>query len=203
MSKNTWPISIRYTLKKQSSLDLPLKARWDTYGFVLRDGDEQEHHFGLPEHVGSRVVFTWIASYSNQGREDWPGGVHDKLSSGSYQVVNPTIGPLLSDVVKVALEDVAEHASGKGFAFDDERQRAVRAFLALRRAGEDFDPAEVFVLGATNGLRRPKDAQMFKEYAQRALSGKGTRTVNGYAIKLDPAMADNMIAHWREKTAKK
>lgn len=153
----------------------------------------------MPDNVRGYVVYTWIASYSDKGREDWPGDVHDKLTRGDYELVDPTRGPKLSGLVKVALEGVAEFAAHKGFAFDPERERAVRAFLALRRAGEDYDPDEVYVWGATNGFRRPKDAKMFKEYAQRAIDGRATRTVNGYAIKLDPTQADRMVEYWRNK----
>jgi hypothetical protein len=200
MADKTWPISIRYGLREQPSLDLPLEAYWDTYGFVLRDADGHEHHFGFREHGRSEVVYTWIASYSDEGREDWPGDVHDRLSDGTYELVEPTIGPRLSELAKFALEDVAQYSAHKGFAFDDERTRAVRTFLALRQAGEDFDPDEVYVLGAMNGLR-PKDAKMFKEYAQRAIDGRGSGTVTRRPIKLDREMGEKMIAYWRDKLA--
>lgn len=203
MSDNTWPIAIRYTLKEQPSLDLPFEAYWDTHGFALRDSGGDEHHFGLPENVGGHAIYTWIALYSDEGREDWPGDVHDKLTGGKYELADPTLGPKLSGFVEVALEGLAEFAVDKGFAFDPERERAVRAFLTLRRAGEDYDPDEVYVWGATNGFRRPKDAKMLKEYAQRAIDGKGSRTVNGYAIKLDPAQADRVIEYWRQQLAER
>jgi hypothetical protein len=198
--KKTWPISIRYGLREPPSLDLPLAAYWDTYGFALLDAAGNEHHFGFREHFRSEVVFTWIASYSDEGREDWPGDVHDNLSGCDYELVDPTMGPRLSELTKFALEDVCEYSEHKGFAFDEERTRAVRTFLALQRAGETFDPDEVYVLGATNGLR-PKDAKMFKEYTQRAIDGRGSGTVTRRRITLDQDMGDKMIAYWREKLA--
>lgn len=57
--------------------------------------------------------------------------------------------------------------------------------------------------GASNGFRRPKDAKMLKEYAQRAIYGKGSRTVNGYAIKLDPVQADRVIESSRQQLAER
>jgi hypothetical protein len=152
---------------------------------VLKDSSGDEHDFGLPEDVAGRAVYTWIASYSDEGREDWPGDVHDRLAGGKYEIVDPSLGSKLSKLVEVALEGVAEFASRRGFAFDSERERAVRAFLTLRGEGEEYDPNEVYVWGTTNGFRRPNDAKMLTEYAQRAIDGKGSRTVNGYSIKLD------------------
>lgn len=104
----------------------------------------------------------------------------------------PTLGPAVSPLVEVALDALADFAARKGFAFEPERERAVRTFLALRRAREPYDPDEVYLWGATNGFRRPKDVERLREYAQRAIDGKRTRTVNGYAIKLDSGRADQM-----------
>jgi hypothetical protein len=90
----------------------------------------------------------------------------------------------------------------KGFAFDPEREHAVQTFGALRRAGERFDPEEVWVWGATHGFR-PKDADRLKDYARRAIEGGGTRTVSGHAIRVDPAQADRMVEYWRGELEKR
>ena len=144
-AEKTWPISIRYHLRARPALHLDHEAYWDTYGFALRDGEGEEHHFGFPERdSGSRMLFTFVASYTDRGRDaTWPGGVHDKLVERGYELVDPTRGPELSPLVVVALEDLAEFATHKGFAFDPERKRTVRTFGALRRGGEHFDPEEV------------------------------------------------------------
>lgn len=203
MSDKTWPISIRYGWREQPSVDLDLEAYWDTHGFVLRDGGGDEHHFGLPDMTRSGVLFTWIASYTEDGREDWAGDVHDRLTALGYELAEPTRGPKLSPLVDVALEGLLEFAARKGFAFDEEREAAVRTFGALVRANEPFDVDEVYVYGATNGFRDPKNADRLREYAQRAISGKGTRTVNGRAIRVDGAQADKMIEYWRQKVAER
>jgi hypothetical protein len=138
-----------------------------------------------------------VASYTDGGRDTtWPGGVHDKLTERGYGLAEDTRGPDLSPMVEIALEELAEFATRNGFAFDEERQAAVRTFGALRRAGERYDPEEVYVWGATNGFT-PKDAERLREYARRAVEGGGTRTVGGRAIRVDSAQADRMIKRWR------
>jgi hypothetical protein len=199
VTRETWPIAIRYHPRGDAALRLNWEAYWDTYGFALRDGADEEHHFGFPERARSQVVFTFVASYNTSGRCDDPGvGVHDKLVERGYELVEATLGPRLNSLVTVALAGLAEFAARKGFAFDPERELAVRTLGALRRVRETFDPDEIWVWAATHGFRG-RDAAKLKEYAQRAIDGAGTRTVNGYAIRLDPRQADLMIDGWRSE----
>lgn len=86
----------------------------------------------------------------------------------------------------------------KGFAFDDERRLAVLTFGARRQAGETFGPEKVYVWGATSGFK-PKDAEMLKEYARRAIEGGGIRTVGGRAIHFDPTQAAVIVKHWQSE----
>jgi hypothetical protein len=58
----------------------------------------------------------------------------------------------------------------------------------------------VYVWGATHGFEW-KDADMLKEYAYRAISGGGTRSVAGRAIRVDRGRAEKMIAAWRGQLA--
>jgi hypothetical protein len=199
MAENTWPIAIRFHLRDKQRVPLPFEAYWDTSGFALRDGEGEEHHFGFAEHEGEHMVFTYVASYTAAGRDSsWGGGVHDKLTESAYELVEPMLGSRLSPLVDIALDDLAEFAAHKGFAFDDERRHAVQTFGALHLADELFDPEEVYVQGATGGYR-PKDAKMLEEYARRAIEGRGTRTVGRQAIRVDRVQAAAMVKHWRSK----
>jgi hypothetical protein len=199
VSEATWPIAIRYLLRGRPTLRLVHEAYWDTHGFALLDGIGEEHHFGFPERAGSTMLFSFVASYTDEGRETgWAGAVHDELVERGYELVDPSRGPDLSPLTIAALEDLADFATHKGFAFDPERERAVKVFGALRLAGEPFDPGEVWVWGATHGFR-PKDADMMREYARRAIEGGGTRTVSGHAIRVDRVQADRMVEHWRRE----
>lgn len=199
MADKTLPICIRFARRGGPTVQIPYEAYWDTNGFVLRDGEGDEHHFGFREVEAGEAIYTYVASYRAGGRDaSWPGGVHDELQERGFELADPMRGPNLAPLVEVALDELAEEATRKGFAFDHERELAVRHLAALIRAGETFDPEEVYVHAATSGYR-PKDADSLREYARRALSGGGTRTVAGRAIHLDPAMGERMIAHWREK----
>jgi hypothetical protein len=201
MADKTWPISIRYYLRSQAALRLEYEAYWDTYGFVLRDGEGEEHHFGFPESTREEAVYTFVASYTDQGRDKvWPGGVHDKLIERGYDLVDPTRGPVLTPVVRIAMEQLADFASRKGFAFDEERGAAVQFFGALALAREPVDPDEVYVWGASNGYQ-PKDADMLKEYARRSIEGGGTRGVSKRMLRVDRPRAEKMVEAWRKSLA--
>lgn len=193
----TWPIEIRLAARDRARVGIDFAAYWDMHGFVLTDANGGEHHFGLPEPESGSMVFTWIASYTNAGRDDWVGEAHDALTSGAFQLGEGVLGSKLSPLTKIALDGVVDFSAHKGFAFDPERQSAVRTFAALRVAGETFDPDEVYVYGATNGLRRMKDAQALREYALRAIERRRSQTVGRKTITLDPGMADRMIDAWR------
>lgn len=194
----SWPTSLRYQLRDNPALQIEHEAFWDTYGLALRDGEGEEHHFGFPKVEQGSKVFTFVTSYTDEGRDaTWPGGVHDKLIERGYELVEPTLGPKLSPVAEVAMKSLADYATRKGFAFDEERARAVQVFGALARGHESFDPEEVYVWGATNGYA-PKAAEKLREYASRAISGRGTRSVGGRALKVDSERADLMLSAWRD-----
>lgn len=199
MVDNTLPICIRFVRRGGPTVQIPFEAYWDTNGFVLRDGEGDEHHFGFREVEARTAIYTHVASYRADGRDaSWPGGVYDELVEWGFELADPTRGPKLSPLVAVALDELAEEATHKGFAFDYERELAVRYLAALVGAGETLDPDEIFVHAALSGYGL-KDAERLREYARRALSGGGTRTVAGRSIRLEPAMGERMTAHWRKK----
>lgn len=202
MTETTWPIKIRYYLRRPPALTISWEAYWDTYGFALRDGEGDEHHFGFPERTRDGAIFTFVASYTDSGRDaSWPGGVHDKLVESGFEMLDePTRGPQLSPMVRLAMEGLADFAARKGFAFEDERAAAVQCFGALRIAGEDFNPDEVYVWGATHGYE-PQDAKMLREYARRSIEGGGTRGVTGRALRVDRPRAERMVDAWLAKLA--
>lgn len=194
------PISIRFHRKHRAALAIPdAAAAWDTYRVVLRDSEGGEHHFGFPEPAGSGKVFTFVASYTEEGREPSWSQAQEKLAEEAFDVVEPTRGPALKPVVQIAMQDLADYAIRKGFAFDEERGLAVQILGALVRANEPIPPEEIYVFGATHGYR-PKDANRLREYAQRAIEGRGTREVGGRALKVDPHRADMMAQRWREES---
>jgi len=198
-STKTWPVVVRFRRRSSSVHRIDYEAGWDTYGVALCDPDAYEHHFGLAEHERDVIVFTYVASYGEGGRETIrPHDLVNKLAA-DYEVVDAHHGPRLTPVVALALDDLAEFATHKGFAFDEEREAAVQFLGSLVLGGEPFDPEEVYVHAATSGYRF-EDAQQLREYAERAISGRGTRTVNGYAIRVDHGRAKKMLADWRSRT---
>jgi hypothetical protein len=67
---------------------------------VLRDRSGDEHHFGFPEHDRVSIVFTFVASYSDDRRESaWTA--HDKLTERGYEVVAPTHGSRPTPLVRL------------------------------------------------------------------------------------------------------
>jgi hypothetical protein len=202
-NNRTWPIRVRFYQRERSSIAIPFEAYWDTHGFALIDREGREHHFGLPEREGNSIVFTWVATYTDAGRETWAGEAYDAVHAGTFQLDDPTIGPAVSPLVDVAVEHVVDYCAQKGFAFSPERETAVRTFAALRRARESFDPEEIYVYGSINGLTRIKDAEALREYAQRAIDGRTSKSVTRKTITLDNATADKMVAHWRQQLAER
>lgn len=200
-NNRTWPIRVRFHPRDRDSVAIDLAAYWDTHGFALIDREGREHHFGLPEREGESIVFTWVATYTDAGRETWAGEAHEIVQTGDFRRDDPTIGPAVSPLVDVALERVVDYCAHKGFAFSPERETAVRTFAALRRAREPFDPEEIYVYGAINGLTQMKDAEALREYAQRAIDGRTSQSVTRKTITLDNATADQMVAHWRQQLA--
>jgi hypothetical protein len=205
MSSNdrTWPMRVRFHQREREATEIPFEAFWDTHGFALVDGAGREHHFGLPEHSRDSVVFTWVATYTTDGRDDWAGHAHEAVHQGDFELADPTLGPAVSPLVDVALEHVVDYCAHKGFAFSPERETAVRTFAALHHASEPFDPAETYVYGAINGFTRVKDAEALRDYAQRAIDGRTSKSVTGKTIRLDNATAERMISHWRKTVAER
>jgi hypothetical protein len=199
----TWPIRVRFDPRERASVALDFTAYWDTHGFALIDREGREHHFGLPEREGSSIVFTWVATYTDAGRETSAGEAYDAVHAGEFELEDPTLGPVVAPLVDVAMERVVDYCAHKGFAFSPERENAVRAFAALRRARESFDPEEIFVYGAINGLTRIEDARALRDYAQRAIDGGSSKSVTRKTIKLDNATADQMVAGWRQQLAER
>jgi hypothetical protein len=199
----TWAVRVRFDPRERSSVAISFEAYWDTHGFALIDREGREHHFGLPEREGDSIVFTWVATYTDAGRETWAGEAYDAVHASEFELRNPSIGPAVSPLLDVALEHVVDYCAHKGFAFSPERETAVRTFAALRRAREPFDPDEIYVYGAINGLTRIKDAEALREYAQRALDGRSSKSVTRKTITLDNATADQMIAGWRQQLAER
>ena len=197
----TWPIRVRFHARERSSVAAPFEAGWDTHGFALLDREGREHHFGLPERAGGSIVFTFIATYTDAGRDSWGGLAHDAVNAGEFELTDPTLGPRVSRLVDVALESVVEYCAHKGFAFSPERDIAVKTLAALRHAREVYDPEEIYVYGATNGLTRVKDAEALREYAQRALDGRRSKAANGKMIRVDDAAKEQMIERWRAEVA--
>jgi hypothetical protein len=202
-NNRTWPVRVRFHPRDRDSAAIDFAAYWDTHGFALIDREGREHHFGLAEREGDSIVFTWVATYTDAGRETWAGEAHDAVQKGDFRLDDPTIGPAVSPLVHVALEHVVDYCAHKGFAFSPERETAVRTFAALRRAREHFDPEEIYVYGAINGLTRIKDAEALREYAQRAIDGRTSKSVTRKTIMLDNATADQMVAHWRQQLAER
>jgi hypothetical protein len=171
---------------------------------VIVGVDGREHHFGAGG-LGSGGVFTYLASYGDEGREKfyWSDDIRESIGDDYAAIDQPRLGPVLSPLVRTALDSLARTIGGskhKGFMLD-EKTWAVRRLRALHReAREQFDPAEIEVWAATNGWSL-RDARALRTIAEGVLEGKSFRGVDRRAIPYDREQARRMVAQWRAERA--
>jgi hypothetical protein len=167
-------------------------------GFVLADADGREHHFGCGQ-WSRGGEFVYVATYGADGREKiyWWRDILDALGEGWSVVEEPQLGPRLSPLVQVALDDMADTANKVNGFTGYEKDLAVVVLRALwDEAQEGFDPVEVEVWAATHGwgLKQAKD---LRELADGVRHGTRFRGVYGRAISRDRERERAMVEHWR------
>jgi hypothetical protein len=186
------PIAVKFH-RKDKPVHPGLHIDASLGGFVLRDRDDHEHHFGAPEFGRGERVFSYVASYSSEGGPEWDYDVRDKLNA-SFEIVEPTHGPSLTPMTRAAIANVVKHCAPKGFAFGYEKEIAVHSLLALSEANEPFPPADIKVFGATHGFSLEQAAK-FSEFAHRIIEGRSLKA-EGRVIKLPPGMGDKLRRLW-------
>ena len=171
-----------------------------TEHLVLADAQGVEHHFGDATYTYQRdgtLVFTYLASYDAEGRKPsgWRPLAAEALRERGYTALaSPEHGPLISPLVNAALNHLVDRCNtNNGFAFPEEKQRAVQTLIALREHGERIDAAEIEVWAATRGWRLDH-AKRLRELAEQVRERRYFRP----AIKLTKTQARKMVEQWRE-----
>jgi hypothetical protein len=180
---------------------LPIEVPLTAARLVLADAQGREHHFGCGQwdHNGE---FVYIATYTNAGREKIYSfdDVLDALKDGWQPIDDPQLGPRLSPLVVVALENMAERANKVNGFTGNEKDVAVTILRALwDEAREPLDVDEIETWAATNGwsLKQTKD---LRELVEGVCEGRRFRsTGGGHAIAHDRERERKMVAGWREE----